>query len=67
MHVIDVMAIVMELWTLFWDRSCNACERRDGDGDGSDRQCYRIEAVIHMIDVMAMVMEVTDFVIRSKL
>ena len=35
-----------------------------GDGDG---YCYKIEAVMHMIDVMAMVMEVMDIVIRSKL
>ena len=36
----------------------------DGDGDG---HCYRIEAVMHVIDVMAMVIEVMDIVIRSKL
>ena len=36
----------------------------DGDGDG---HCYRIEAVMHVIDVMAMVMEVMDIVIGSKL
>ena len=34
-----------------------------GDGDGSDGHCYRIEAVRHLIDVMAMVM---DFVIGLK-
>ena len=28
---------------------------RDGDGDGP---CYRIEAVMHVIDVMAMVMDI---------
>ena len=32
------------------------CDRRDGDGDGSNENCYRIEAVMHVIDVMAMVM-----------
>ena len=40
------------------------CNRRDGDGDGSARHCYRIEAVMHVIDVMAMVM---DIVIGLKL
>ena len=34
---------------------CNACDRRDGDGDG---RCFRIEDVWHMIDVMAMVMDI---------
>ena len=29
--------------------------------------CYRIEAVLHVIDVMVMVMEVMDIVIKSKL
>ena len=46
------------------DRSCNACDRRDGDGDGSDGHCYWIEAVTIVKDVMAMVM---DIVIGSKL
>ena len=41
-----------------------AYDRRDGDGDG---HCYRIEAVMHVVDVMAMVMEVIDNVIGSKL
>ena len=49
------------------DRGCNACDRRGGDGDGSDEHCYGIEAVMHVIDVMAMVMEVMDVVIVSKL
>ena len=40
------------------------CDRRDGDGDGSDGYCYRIEALIHVINVMAMVMNI---VIRLKL
>ena len=52
---------------MFKDRSCNACDRRDADGDGSDGHCYRIEAVMHVMDVMAMVMEVMDKLIRSKL
>ena len=46
------------------DRSSNAYDRRDGDGDG---HCYRIEALGHVIDVMAMVMELMDMVLRSKL
>ena len=46
------------------DLSCNACDRRDGNSDG---HCYRIEAVMHVIDVMEMVMEVMDIVIGSKL
>ena len=29
--------------------------------------CYRIEAVMHVIDVMAMVMQVMDIVIGLKL
>ena len=36
-----------------------SCDRRDGDGDGSDGQCYRIEAVIHLKDVMAMAMDIS--------
>ena len=43
------------------------CDRRDGDGDGSHGHCYRIEAVMHLIDVMAMVMEVMGIFIGSKL
>ena len=35
-----------------------------GDGKG---HCYRIEAVMYVIDVMAMVMEMIDIVIRSML
>ena len=42
-------------------------DRRDGDGDGSDRHCYRIEAVMYVMDVMAMLMVKIDFVIGSKL
>ena len=40
-----------------------ACHRRDDDGDRSVGHCYRIEAVKHVIDVMAMVREVMDIVI----
>ena len=38
-----------------------AYDRRDGHGDG---HCYRIEALIHVVDVMGMVM---DIVIGLKL
>ena len=38
-----------------------------GDGDESDRQCYRIEAVMHEINVMLMVMEVMNIVIGKQL
>ena len=37
------------------DLVLNACDRRDGDDDGP---CYRIQAVMNVIDVMAMVMEI---------
>ena len=37
--------------------SCITCDRRDGDGDGL---CYWIKVVMHVIDVMAMLMEVRD-------
>ena len=40
-----------------------AYDRRDGDGDG---HCYRSEFAMHLIDVMAMVVEVMDIVIRFK-
>ena len=64
MHVIDVMAMLMEVMEVVLGLNRIACERRDGDGDGhSDR----IEAVMHVIDVMAMVIEVMDLVIGSKL
>ena len=43
---------------------CNACDKGDGVGDRSDRPCYRIEAVMHVKDVMVMVM---DIVIGTKL
>ena len=54
MHVIEVRAIVMEGMDIVIGLGCNACDRRDGY---CDRQCYRIEAVMHVIDVMAMVMD----------
>ena len=34
------------------------CDGRDGDVDGSNGYCYRIEAVIQVIYVMAMVMDI---------
>ena len=61
MHVIDVIAMVMEVMDLVKDQSCNASDRRDNDGDGP---FYRIKAVMYVIDVMAMVM---DIVIGLKL
>ena len=33
------------------------CNRHDGNGNGNDGHCHRIEAVIHVIDVIAMVMD----------
>ena len=58
------MAMVMDIVVRF---KLNACDRGDGDGDGSDGHCYRIEAVVHVIDVIAMVVEVMDYVIGLKL
>ena len=49
---------------MLYDSSCNTCDRRDCDGVG---HCYRIEAVINMIDMMAIVMKVMDIVIGLKL
>ena len=64
MHVIDVIVIVMEVMDIVYNRSCNASDRRDGDG--KEHFC-RIEVLMHVIDVKAIVMEVMDLVIRSKL
>ena len=36
-------------------RNCKTCDRRDGHGEGD---CYRIEAALPLIDVMAMVMDI---------
>ena len=55
---------MIEMMDLVMDRNYNACDRRDSDGDGSDGHCYRIEAVIYVIEVMAIVM---DIVIGFKL
>ena len=49
------------------DLVCNACDIRDGDGDGSDRHCYRIDAVMHVMDGLAMVIEVMDIVLGLSL
>ena len=55
------MAKVMEVMDIVIGSRCNENERRDGDGD---RASYRIEALMHVIDVLTMVM---DFVIGKKL
>ena len=36
MHVIDVMAMLMEVMEVVIGMNSCACDRRDGDGDGSD-------------------------------
>ena len=41
-----------------------ACDRHDGDGDGSDGHCYSIQTLLQVIDFIAMVM---DIVIGLKL
>ena len=40
------------------------CDRRDGVVDSSDGHCYRIQRLIYVIDVMAMIM---DIIIGLKL
>ena len=55
------MAKVMEVMDFVIGSKCNENDRRDGDGDGA---CYRIEVLMHVIDVMAIVM---DTVIGLKL
>ena len=59
--MIDVIAKIMEVMDIVIGSRCNENERRDGDGDGA---CYRIEALMHVIDLLTMVM---DFVIGKKL
>ena len=59
--MIDAIATVMEAMDIDIGKGVNACVKRDGDGDG---HCYRIQAVMHVIDVMAIVM---DIVIEVKL
>ena len=59
------MAMVMEVMDIvFCDEGDNDWVRCNGDGDGSDGQCYKIEAVMHVTKVMAMMM---DIVIGLKL
>ena len=59
MLVIDVKAMAMKVMDIvFCDEGDNDCERCNGDGDGSDGLCNRIEALMHEIDVMAMVMDI---------
>ena len=68
MHVIDVMALAIEVMDIVsCDEGDNYCVRCNGDGDGNDGHCYRIETVMHVIDVMAVVMEVMDLIIGLKL
>ena len=43
---------------MLWALVCNTCDRRDGDVNGIDEHSYRIETVIHVIDVIAMVMDI---------
>ena len=61
MHVKDVMAMLMEVMEVVIGLNRSACDKLDCDGDG---QCYRIETVMHVIDVMTMVL---DIVIGLKL
>ena len=61
MHVIDVISMVMEVMDIVIGLRFNTCDRHDCDGVG---HCYRFEAVMHVIDVMAIVM---DIVIALKL
>ena len=59
-----MMAMVMEeMDIVFGVEGDNDCVRCNGDGDGSDGHCSRIEVVMHVINVMAMMM---DIVIRLK-
>ena len=58
-HVIDVMSMAMEVNDIvFCDEGNNNCVRCNGDGDGCDGYCYRIETVMQVINVMAMMMEI---------
>ena len=53
-----MMAMAINVKDIFFcDEGDNDCVRCNGDGDGSDRHCYRIEDVMHVIDVMAMMMD----------
>ena len=64
MHVIDVMAMVMEVMDFVIGLKLSYFFYRcDGDVDG---YCYMIEAVMHVINMMAIMMEVVDIVIGFK-
>ena len=57
MLVIDMMVTAIEVMDIvFCDEGDNDCVKCNGDGDGSDGNCYRIEDVMHVINVMAMMM-----------
>ena len=58
------MAMVMDLMDTLIGLKCKTFVRRDGDGNGHS---YRIEVVMHVIDVMAMVIEVMDILLGFKL
>ena len=59
MVVIDMKAMAIEVKNIvFCDEGDNDCVRCNGHGDGSDEHCYKIEDVMHVIDVMAMMMEI---------
>ena len=65
MLLINMMAMAIKVMDIFFcDEVDNGCVRCNGDGDGSYGHCYRMEAVMHVIDVMAMMM---DIVIGNKL
>ena len=65
MLVIHVMVITMEVRDIvFSNEGDNDCVRCNGDDDGSDGHCYKIEALMRVINVMAIVM---DIVIGLKL
>ena len=55
MDLIHVMAMVMEVLHIFKWSKLYFKDKRDGEGDG---RCLRIEAVIHVIYIMAMVMDI---------
>ena len=55
MLVIEVMAMMMEVMDTVLGRGSNASDKPDEDGDG---HCHSIEAVMHVIDVMAMLLDI---------
>ena len=55
------MAMAMEVMDIvFCDEGDNDCVRCNGDGDGNDGHCDRIETVMPVIDVFAMVIELIN-------